>query len=186
MSVFASSLTDRCGPAPFVRWCSRVGPVEEYLPSAPSPQALAAVRPRCAPPPSCKPRAAASSLRTVELSHGQYPRRRTRAAHGPTRRQMSAIPVRLSVMVSAMGRPAGTPQPRGRGPRAAATTAGRVRVVLYVTPEHHDRIHTQALMAGMSIGRYVEALAERDDLDAEGRPKWAPPSQSDDVLPLAV
>ncbi len=99
---------------------------------------------------------------------------------------MSAIPVRLSVMVSAMGRPAGTPQPRGRGPRAAATTAGRVRVVLYVTPEHHDRIHTQALMAGMSIGRYVEALAERDDLDAEGRPKWAPPSQSDDVLPLAV
>ena len=99
----------------------------------------------------------------------------------------STVPVRPGGMVPCMGRPAGTPQPRGRGPRAAATTAGRVRVVLYVTPENHDRIHAQALSVGMSIGRYVEALADRDDLDDTGRPAWAasagPPA---DVLPLAM
>ncbi len=103
-----------------------------------------------------------------------------------TRRQMSTVPVRLGGMVLRMGRPAGTPQPRGRGPRAAATTAGRVRVVLYVTPEHHERIHAQAVAADMSIGRYVEALADRDELDSEGRPTWAPETQTRDVLPLAV
>lgn len=57
----------------------------------------------------------------------------------------STVPVRLSVVVQPMGRPAGTSQPRGRGPRAAATTAGRVPVVLYVTLEHHERIHAQAV-----------------------------------------
>jgi len=61
-----------------------------------------------------------------------------------------------------------------------------VRVVLYVTPEHHERIHTQALSAGMSIGRYVEALAERDELDENGCPIWAPHQPSADVLPLAM
>ena len=59
--------------------------------------------------------------------------------------------------------------------------------MLYVTPENHDRIHAQALSVGMSIGRYVEALADRDDLDDTGRPAWAasdgPPA---DVLPLAM
>jgi hypothetical protein len=85
-----------------------------------------------------------------------------------------------------MGRPAGTPQPRGAGPRAAATTAGRVRVVLYVTPEHHERIHAQALAAGMSIGRYVEALADRDELDDDGRPTWLECPSLEDVLPLAM
>lgn len=38
----------------------------------------------------------------------------------------------------------------------------------------------------MSIGRYVEALADRDELDADGRPTWAPETQTRDVLPLAV
>ena len=58
--------------------------------------------------------------------------------------------------------------------------------MLYVTPEHHDRIHAQALLAGMSIGRYVEALAQRDKLDEEGRPEWAPRAHSADELPLAM
>ena len=86
----------------------------------------------------------------------------------------------LCATVLTMGRPAGIPQPKGLGPRAAATTAKRIRVVLYVTPEHHEQIHYQSLAAGMSIGRYVEGL-----LDNTGR-SMAPAAEPKDALPIAM
>ncbi|HKS98888.1 MAG TPA: hypothetical protein VJT31_05090 [Rugosimonospora sp.] len=45
---------------------------------------------------------------------------------------------------------------------------------MYVSRERYLLIARRAKAAGMSISKYLNALVDRDEVDADGRPAWAP------------
>lgn len=99
---------------------------------------------------------------------------------------MSQLLVPAGATVLPMSKPSGrrygTPQLDERQPRAVN---GRVKLVGYVDVETHARAKSAAYAAGMSLGLYLTRLLEQDQLDASGRPLWAPLTQGE-VLPLAM
>ncbi|MFE5730229.1 hypothetical protein ACFQ7A_04855 [Streptomyces sp. NPDC056528] len=50
---------------------------------------------------------------------------------------------------------------------------GLVRLSPMVPPEVHEAAYANAKAAGVSMGKYLAALIQRDQLDTSGRPVWA-------------
>jgi hypothetical protein len=70
-----------------------------------------------------------------------------------------------------------TPGPAGFGTDLRAVKA-------YVSVDRWRDVMTRAALAGMSVSAYLNALIERDQLDGDGRPVWAP-VRPDEELPIA-
>jgi len=59
-------------------------------------------------------------------------------------------------------------------PRLPKPVAGDLRIhKLYAGPDRWVEIAQRAKRAGMTVSAYLNALIDRDELDADGRPVWA-------------
>jgi hypothetical protein len=59
-------------------------------------------------------------------------------------------------------------------PQLPKPVAGDLRIhKVYAGPERWLAIAQRAKRAGMSVSAYLNALIDRDELDADGRPVWA-------------
>lgn len=69
-----------------------------------------------------------------------------------------------------------------RAPRPTNGSPDKVPVKTYVTVDKWGEVMDRAEKAGISVSSYLSTLIDRDELDADGRPTWAPPP-AEDTLP---
>jgi hypothetical protein len=60
---------------------------------------------------------------------------------------------------------------KGRAKRAVGQ---RKALYAQITAEHHTKASQAAQAMGISLGAYVDLVLARDEVDATGRPLWAP------------
>jgi hypothetical protein len=65
---------------------------------------------------------------------------------------------------------------RAPGPAAPGTDLRVLKT--YVPVESWHDVMDRAEKAGLSVSRYIRALIDRDELDADGRPVWIDPALS--------
>lgn len=58
-----------------------------------------------------------------------------------------------------------------------------VTLKTYVDRDEWADVMDRAQKAGMSVSKYLRALITRDELDADGRPVWAPRPSTAEALP---
>ncbi|MGV9601655.1 toxin-antitoxin system HicB family antitoxin [Streptosporangium sandarakinum] len=75
---------------------------------------------------------------------------------------------------------------RGKAPRVDVSSLPDNKPIatgLRLQPAAYQKAHRAAEAAGISLNAYVAALVERDVVDGDGRPVWAPQPPAADPLP---
>jgi hypothetical protein len=88
----------------------------------------------------------------------------------------------MSCMAARKGAPRGTRQ-QGGGPRAADDDRRSLYTGTRLTREEHSKAHRAAAALGVSLSGYLAELVRRDQVDDTGRPVWAYPAETPNMLP---